>query len=201
MDNKIQNLVLKGITGLIILLGVLFTVWVMQGGSPSNMGDEEMDQLAIKEAIELGKDASLSQVELDTWIYTRGREIKAEREEAQFGNVSTIIDFTVWIIYLVVFAIIVSFLYMFTVDMKKAIFSLLGIVGIVAFMLIIYYSVGDSVPEELVAKESLKGLEEDKLLFTPGNWRIASAAVLSTAVLAIIALVGWIGGEVSKVFR
>ena len=48
MDNKIQNIVLKSVMGLIIFLGTLFTVWVVMSGDPGNMSDVELEQLAKK---------------------------------------------------------------------------------------------------------------------------------------------------------
>ena len=50
MDNKIQNIVLKSVMGLIILLGTLFTIWVVMSGDPGNMSDVELEQLAIQKA-------------------------------------------------------------------------------------------------------------------------------------------------------
>lgn len=200
MDNKIQGYILFGVKAVIMIIGGLFTIWVMQGGDPGKMGAEEMDQLAIREAIDQGLDKSKSQVELDMWVANRGKEIKEELSEAQFGNVSKAIDFTTWIIYLIVFVVIASFAYMFTVDMKKALFSLLGIVGILAFMYIIYAAVGDDVPEQLVVKETSKGVEDADRLFTPGNWKVASAALLSSGILILIAAAGSLFGFVRKMF-
>ena len=53
MDTKVQNIVLKSITALIIFLGVLFTVWVMGDDNPAEMSYEQQEQWAIKEAKDL----------------------------------------------------------------------------------------------------------------------------------------------------
>jgi len=200
MNNKVQEYVLFGIKAVIMIVGILFTVWVMQGGDPAKMGVEEMDQLAIKEAIDLKLSESKSQVELNTWIAERGPEIMEEMKAAQYDNVSNVLDFTTWILYLIVIVVIGAFAYMFTVDVKKAALSLLGIGSILAFMLIIYYSVGNSVPEELIAKETLKGIEDKNRLFTAGNWQVASAALLSSGILIALATIGALYGFVRKIF-
>jgi hypothetical protein len=45
------------------------------------------------------------------------------------------------------------------------------------------------------------GLLEEEKIHTPGNWKIASAAINATGILILVALIGWIGGAVIKYFR
>tara|TARA_B110000285_G_scaffold128040_1_gene144280 strand:- start:39 stop:644 length:606 start_codon:yes stop_codon:yes gene_type:complete len=201
MDNKIQNIVLKSIMGLIIFLGTLFTIWVVMSGDPGNMSDVELEQLAIQKAKSENLQDSMSQPELDQWLRDTAKEIKTEKEKATFSAVSLVIDFTKYIFYFTILLVVASVGYLFTVDAKKAAINMAGIVGVVAFILIIYSTAGSDVPQEYVAAETLKGVADEDRSFTEGNWQFASAALTSTVILVGIALLGWIGGTVMKIFK
>jgi len=201
MDNKIQNIVLKSVMGLIIFLGTLFTIWVVMSGDPGNMSDVELEQLAIKEAKAQNLQDSMNQVELDQWLREKGAEIKTEKEKVTFSAVSLVIDFTKYIFYITILLVVASVGYLFTVDAKKAAINMAGIVGVVGFILIIYFSAGSDVPQEYVAAETLKGVADEDRVFTEGNWQFASAALTSTVILVVVALLGWIGGTVMKIFK
>ena len=103
--------------------------------------------------------------------------------------------------YLTIILVVASVGYLFTVDAKKAAINMAGIVGVVAFIFIVYATAGSDVPQEYVAAETLKGVADEDRSFTEGNWQFASAALTSTVVLTVIALLGWIGGTVMKVFK
>jgi len=201
MDSKIQNIVLKSLMALIIFLGTLFTIWVVMSGDPGNMSDVELEQLAIKEAKAQNLQDSMNQIELDQWLREKGAEIKTEKEEITFSAVSLVIDFTKYIFFFTILLVVASVGYLFTVDAKKAAKSMAGIVGVVGFILIIYYTAGAEVPQEYVAAETLKGVADEDRVFTEGNWQFASAALTSTIVLTVVALLGWIGGTVMKIFK
>ncbi len=201
MDNKIQNIVLKSIMGLIVFLGTLFTIWVVMSGDPGNMSDVELEQLAIQKAKAENLQNSMSQIELDQWLRETAKEIKIEKEKATFSAVSLVIDFTKYIFYFTILLVVASVGYLFTVDAKKATINMAGIVGVVAFILIIYATAGSDVPQEYVAAETLKGVADEDRSFTEGNWQFASAALTSTVILVGIALLGWIGGTVTKMFK
>lgn len=201
MDNKIQNIVLKSIMGLIVFLGTLFTIWVVMSGDPGNMSDVELEQLAIQKAKSENLQDSMSQIDLDQWLRDTAKEIKTEKEKATFSAVSLVIDFTKYIFYFTILLVVASVGYLFTVDAKKAAMNMAGIVGVVAFILLVYYTAGSDVPQEYVAAETLKGVADEDRAFTEGNWQFASAALTSTVVLTVIALLGWIGGTVMKTFK
>ena len=187
--------------GLVIFLGTLFTLWVLMSGDPGNMSDVELEQLAIKEAKAQGLQDSMSQLDLDQWLRDTALEIKTEKEKVTFSAVSLVIDFTKYIFYFTILLVVASVGYLFTVDAKKATKSMAGIVGVVAFILLVYYTAGSDVPQEYVDAESLKGDAEDDRVFTSYNWQFASAAVTSTVILTAVALLGWIGGTVMKIFK
>jgi len=201
MDNKIQNIVLKSIMGLIVFLGTLFTIWVVMSGDPGNMSDVELEQLAIQKAKSENLQNSMSQIELDQWLRETAKEIKIEKEKATFSAVSLVIDFTKYIFYFTILLVVASVGYLFTVDAKKATINMAGIFGVVAFILIIYSTAGSDVPQEYVAAETLKGVADEDRSFTEGNWQFASAALTSTVILVGVALLGWIGGTVTKMFK
>jgi len=201
MDNKIQNIVLKSLMGLIIFLGTLFTIWVVMSGDPGNMSDIELEQLAIQKAKSENLQESMSQLDLDQWLRDTAKEIKTEKEKATFSAVSLVIDFTKYIFYFTILLVVASVGYLFTVDAKKAAINMAGILGVIGFILIIFYTAGSDVPQEYVAAETLKGVADEDRSFTEGNWQFASAALTSTVVLTVVALLGWIGGTVMKVFK
>ena len=201
MDNKIQNIVLKSVMGLIIFLGTLFTIWVVMSGDPGNMSDVELEQLAIQKAKAENLQNSMSQIDLDQWLRDTAKEIKTEKEKATFSAVSLVIDFTKYIFYFTILLVVASVGYLFTVDAKKAAINMAGIVGVVGFILIIYATAGSDVPQEYVAAETLKGVADEDRSFTEGNWQFASAALTSTVILVGVALLGWIGGTVMKMFK
>ena len=201
MDNKIQNIVLKSIMGLIIFLGTLFTLWVVMSGDPGNMSDVELEQLAIQKAKSENLQNSMSQLDLDQWLRDTAKEIKTEKEKATFSSVSLVIDFTKYLFFFTILLVVASVGYLFTVDAKKAAINMAGIVGVVAFILIIYATAGSDVPQEYVAAETLKGVADEDRAFTEGNWQFASAALTSTVVLTVIALLGWVGGTLMKMLK
>jgi hypothetical protein len=201
MENKTQNIVLKGLMGLLIVLGTFFTVSVLLSGDPGNMSDVELEQLAIKEAKAQNLQESKSQLELDQWLRDKAIEIKMEKEKVTFNAVSLVIDFTKYIFFFAILLVVASVGYLFTVDAKKAAINMAGILGVAGFILIIYFTAGGDVPQEYVDAETLKGVAEDKRVFTEGNWQFASAALTSTVILTSVALLGWIGGSVMKMFK
>jgi len=201
MDNKIQNIVLFSIKGLLVLIGVILSIMVINVGDPSAMGDEEVMQLGVKEAIAQNKAESMTQSELEVWEMEEGMKIKKEREDNMKSKVSGVIDFTMIVIWICVIAVVLAFVYLAVVDTRKALITLAGLVGFGLFLIIIYYSVGDEVPQELVDKEHLKlpeETEQQKWVFLPENWRLASTAWISTGILASIAVIGAIGGWIRK---
>ena len=201
MDNKIQNIVLKSIMGLIIFLGTLFTIWVVMSGDPGNMSDVELEQLAIQKAKSENLQDSMSQLDLDQWLRDTAKEIKTEKEKATFSAVSLVIDFTEYLFLFAIVLVVASVGYLFTVDAKKAAINMAGIVGVVGFLLIVYFTAGSDVPEEYGAKEILDGVAAEDRVFIKENWQLASAALTSTVILVGIALLGWIGGAVMKMFK
>jgi len=199
MDTKVQNIVLKSITALIIFLGVLFTVWVMSDDNPAEMSYEQQEQWAIKEAKDQKLNETLSSVELNQHITQRTGEIAEEKSKTLWGDVSLVIGFTNTILFLAVLIVLGGFVYLFIIDSKKALRILSGIGIFALLMVIVYFASSSDVPAEMISSEV--GLLEEEKIHTPENWQIASAAINATGILILVALIGWIGGTVVKYFR
>ncbi|MFL2570692.1 MAG: hypothetical protein ACJ0QL_02295 [Parvicellaceae bacterium] len=199
MDTKVQNIVLKSITALIIFLGVLFTVWVMSDDNPAEMSYEQQEQWAIKEAKDQKLNETLSSVELNQHITQRTGEIAEEKSKTLWGDVSLVIGFTNTILVLAVLIVLGGFVYLFIIDSKKALRILSGIGIFALLMVIVYFASSSDVPAEMISSEV--GLLEEEKIHTPENWKIASAAINATGILILVALIGWIGGTVVKYFR
>ena len=201
MDSKIQNIILKSVTYVIAVVGVIFTLWVIRAGNPFMMGPEEIEQLGVHYVKENKLDnEKLSQSQLNKLVKDWGEAEHERLEKEQKGNVSTIMNFTIVVLYITIAAIILGFIYLIVVDWKKALISLAGISAIILFIKIVLMTAGNEVPVELVVKEYLKTNEEPQM-FTPDNWHLASAAYTSTVILAGTALIAWVGGEIAKFFR
>jgi hypothetical protein len=127
MDNKTQNLVTKVTTYAIVFLGVLFTVWVMNDDNPTEMSYEQQKQWAIVEAKDQGLADQMTASELNAHLSQRTSEIAEEKQENLWNDVSTLIDFSNFIIILAVVLVLAAFVYLAMLDSKKAIKSLIGL--------------------------------------------------------------------------
>ena len=100
METKTQNLVIKILIGLIIFLGVLFTIWVMGDDNPKELSYEQQRQWAINEAIDQGLADEMDQMQLNSFLSERTAEIAQEKEETLWSDVSKLINFSLAMIYL-----------------------------------------------------------------------------------------------------
>ena len=199
MDTKIQNIVLKSITALIIFLGVLFTVMVMGDDNPAEMSYEQQEQWAIKEAKDLELNKEMTSSELNQHITTRTAEIAEEKSKTLWSDVSLVIGFTNTILILAVLIVLGGFVYLAVIDRQKALRILTGIGIFAVLMIFVYFISSSEVPAEMIASET--GLLDEEKIHTPENWKIASAAINATGILIFVALFGWIGGTIIKYFR
>ena len=121
MDNNTQNLITKILTYSIVFFGILFTVWVMRDDNPSEMSYEQQKQWAIIEAKEQGLATEMTATKLNAHLSERTIEISKEKEETLWSDVSTLINFSMLIIYLAIGLVIAAFVYLAYIDSKKAI--------------------------------------------------------------------------------
>ncbi len=191
MDIKIQNIVLKSVSALIILLGVYFTLMVMGDDNPNEMSYEQQEQWAIKEAIDQELNKTLTEAELNAFKAQRTTEIAAEKAETLSRDVSRVIDFSIYMLYLAAVLIVAAFVYLAVIDTKKALKILAGVALFILAMVIVYYSSSDSIPEGASAEQAS----------SIGDMNLASTAINATGLLIGIALLGWLGGAFVKAFR
>ena len=138
MDNNTQNLITKILTYSIVFFGILFTVWVMRDDNPSEMSYEQQKQWAIIEAKEQGLATEMTATKLNAHLSERTIEISKDKEETLWSDVSTLINFSMLIIYLAIGLVIAAFVYLVYIDSKKAIKALVG-VGIFSFFILTVY--------------------------------------------------------------
>ena len=180
MENKTINLVNKIVTYSIVFFGVLFTIWVMNDDNPAEMSYEQQKQWAIVEAKDKGLDQTMTAVELNAHLSQRTTEIAESKEETLWTDVSVLINFSMFIIYLAIALVIGAFGYLAYRDPNKAKRILLSIGIFIVFMVIVYFiSAGES----------------------GSDMKLASTAINSTIILISIALLGWIGGSVVKYIK
>ena len=191
MDNKIQNIVLKSVSALIIFLGVFFTLKVMGDDNPNEMSYEQQEQWAIKEAIDQELNKTKTEAELNAFKAQRTTEIAAEKEETLSRDVSRVIDFSIYMLYLAALLIVAAFVYLAVIDTKKALKILTGVALFILVMVVVYYASSNSIPEGASAEKASS--------ITDMN--LASTAINATGLLIGIALLGWLGGAFVKAFR
>ena len=180
MENNKQNLITKIVTYSIVFLGILFTIWVMQDDNPAEMSFEQQKQWAIVEAKSQGLANQMTATELNAHLSNRTSEISLEKEKTLWSDVSTLINFSMFIIYLAAGLVIASFGYLYYIDPKKAVRTIAGIGIFTVFMVLIYvFSEGDS----------------------GSDLKLASTAINATIILTSIAILGWIGGSLVKFIK
>jgi heme/copper-type cytochrome/quinol oxidase subunit 4 len=197
MDNKTQNLVTKVTTYAIVFLGVLFTVWVMNDDNPTEMSYEQQKQWAIVEAKDQGLADQMTASELNAHLSQRTSEIAEEKQENLWNDVSTLIDFSNFIIILAVVLVLAAFVYLAMLDSKKAIKALIGLGVFSVFILIVYlFSTNVSDQELNDYNSKLLNIDVEK-----SDIVMAKMAITSTLILIAAAGLGWIGSPLFKYFR
>jgi uncharacterized membrane protein len=201
MDNKVQNLVLKILMVVIIGVGALMTYWVTNDDNPFSMKPEEHMEWGKQAYNEkFSGDKKLTMGEANEWIVKETDKIVKEKKETLNNDVSNVIGFTSFLLIFAVVLVLASFIYLITIDYVKALRILAGVLMLGLFMVICYYMASDQVPVCIAAMEGeLEPCQEP--LYTSANWKIASAAILTTVVLIIITVLAWISGPIMKLFR
>ncbi len=204
-NNKIYNLIAKGIMVVLIVIGVYFTGKIWSDGNPDKLDTKGIQALGTEIAKAEGAQDKMTQSELITYIETKGEEKRQEMSKVLHKDVKGVINFSLIQILIVILTVVLGLVIGLMVNPKKFLISFAIGGGFVGLLLAIYYGVSDEVPAVLLQKENqavLEGaLDEEKKLYLPGNWRIASWAFMSTVILLIGAVFVWIAGEVSRIFK
>ena len=201
MDNKVQNIVLKALMIVIIGTGVLLTYWVMNDDNPYSMKPEEHMEWGKQAYNEkFSGDKKLTMGEANEWIVKETDKIVEEKKESLNSDVSLVIGFTRLLLVLAVLLVLASFVYLVTIDYIKALKILAGILLLGLFMIVCYFMASDQVPVCIKAMEGeLEPCQE--ALYTSANWKMASAAILTTVILIVVTVLAWISGPIMKLFR
>lgn len=204
--NKIFTLIGKAVMVLLIVVGVILSYFVMSDGNPDALDARGIQALGTEIAQVKGAQNTMTQAELMSFIDEKGMEKRDELSKVLHKDVKNVLNFTFVTLFLIMFLLlIVGSIFSLLANPKKFIITLLIGVGFVGVMFAIYYGVSDTVPTVLVEKENAAVIEntisEEQRQFVASNWRIASWAYFSTALLIISAIVILIVGEVAKLFR
>lgn len=197
MDNNTQNLVTKIVTYSIVFFGILFTIWVMRDDNPSEMSYEQQKQWAIVEAKEQGLESEMTATKLNAHLSERTMEISKEKEQTLWSDVSTLINFSMFIIYLAIGLVIAAFIYLAYIDSKKAIKALIGL-GIFTFFILGVYLFSFNVSDQELNEYNSKLLN---IQVVKSDIVMAKMAITSTIILIAIACIGWIGSPFFKYIK
>ena len=189
MENNKQNLITKIVTYSIVFLGILFTLWVMNDDNPAEMSYEQQKQWAIVEAKSQGLANEMTATELNAHLSNRTLEISLEKEKTLWSDVSTLINFSMLIIYLAIALVIAAFAYLAYIDSKKAIKSLIGL-GIFALFILAVYLFSFNVSDQELFEYNNKLLS---IKVVKSDIVMAKMAISSKIILTFIAVLGWIG--------
>ena len=197
MENNKQNLITKIITYSIVFFGILFTVWVMRDDNPSEMSYEQQKQWAIVEAKEQGLASEMTATKLNAHLSERTLEISKEKQETLWSDVSVLINFSLFIIYLAIGLVIAAFIYLAYIDSKKAIKSLIGL-GIFTFFILAVYLFSFNVSDQELLDYNSQLLN---IKVVKSDIVMAKMAISSTFILIFIAVLGWVGSPFFKYLR
>ena len=197
MENNNQTLITKIVTYAIVFFGILFTIWVMNDDNPSEMSYEQQKQWSIVEAKEQGLATKMTASELNAHLSERTTQITEEKEKTLWSDVSTLINFSMFIIYLDIGLVIAAFIYLAYIDSKKAIKSLIGL-GIFTFFILAVYLFSYDVSDQELNDYNSKLLN---IQVVKSDIVMAKMAISSTIVLIAIACIGWVGSPFFKYLK
>ena len=197
MENNNQTLITKIVTYAIVFFGILFTIWVMNDDNPSEMSYEQQKQWSIVEAKEQGLATKMTASELNSHLSERTTQITEEKEQTLWSDVSTLINFSMFIIYLAIGLVIAAFIYLAYIDSKKAIKSLIGL-GIFTFFILAVYLFSYDVSDQELNDYNSKLLN---IQVVKSDIVMAKMAISSTIVLIAFACIGWVGSPFFKYLK
>ncbi|GEM_PF-6857288 len=170
----------------------------LESDSIKTLKNEVLKVLSISD--EDSRDAPLFTSQVDSWINYRTEQLVKIKSDILLADVSKVIGFTRLLLILAVVLVLASFVYLITIDYIKALKILAGILLLGLFMWITYFMASDQVPVCISAMEGdLEVCQEP--IYSSANWKIASAAILTTIILIVVTILAWISGPIMKLFR
>ena len=170
----------------------------LESDSIKTLKNEVLKVLSISDKD--SRDAPLFTSQVDSWINYRTEQLVKIKSDILLSDVSKVIGFTRLLLILAVVLVLASFVYLITIDYIKALKILAGILLLGLFMCITYFMASDQVPVCISAMEGdLEVCEEP--IYSSANWKIASAAILTTIILIVVTILAWISGPIMKLFR
>ena len=127
----------------------------------------------------------------------RTLEITKEKQETLWSDVSALINFSMFIIYLAIGLVIAAFIYLAYIDSQKAIKSLIGL-GIFTFFILAVYLFSFNVSDQELFDYNSKLLS---IKVVKSDIVMAKMAISSTIILIFIAVLGWVGSPFFKYLR
>jgi len=169
----------------------------MRDDNPSEMSYEQQKQWAIVEAKEQGLASEMTATKLNAHLSERTLEITKEKQETLWSDVSALINFSMFIIYLAIGLVIAAFIYLAYIDSQKAIKSLIGL-GIFTFFILAVYLFSFNVSDQELFDYNSKLLS---IKVVKSDIVMAKMAISSTIILIFIAVLGWVGSPLFKYLR
>jgi hypothetical protein len=190
MDSKKLNLILKGLTALIFVVGLVLSFIVISNGDPRNVDAEQLGIIEWNKQYEAHKkqngDVPFASEQTPQEIGDGLAEVIVEDIT---GTVSTTIDFTMIVLYACIIISLITFVIALITDFKRFKPFLIGTVVLLIIVGISYGMAADTVPQDLTTKIDAK------------TYKLVGTGLLTTFILTFLAALAWIAGEALKLFR
>lgn len=190
MDSKKLNLILKGLTAVIFVVGLVLSFIVISNGDPRNIDAEQLGVIEWNKQYEAHKaqngDVPFASEKTPQEI---GEEMFNEMDADIKGTVSTTINFTMTVLYACIIISLLTFVIALVTDFKRFMPFLIGTVALLVIIGISYAMASDVLPDNLAMKTDAK------------TYKLVGTGILTTFILTILAVIAWVAGEALKLFR
>lgn len=190
MNTKTVNLVLKGLTALIFVVGLVLSFIVISNGDPRNLDAEQLGIIEWNKQYEAHK-AQNGDVPFasEKTPQEMGEEIFETMDADIKGTVSGTINFTMFVLYACIGISLLTFVIALITDFKRFMPFLIGTVALLIIIGISYGIASDVLPADLAMKTDAK------------TYKLVGTGILTTFILTFLAALAWIAGEALKLFR
>lgn len=190
MNTKTINLILKGLTALIFVVGLVLSFIVISNGDPRNINAEQLGIIEWNKQYEAHKAANGDvPFASEKTPEELGEELYNAEESKIVSTVSTTIDFTMIVLYACVIISLLTFAYALATDFKRFMPFLIGTVALLVIIGISYAMASDVLPGNLAMKTDAK------------TYKLVGTGIISTFILTGLAALAWVAGEALKLFK